>query len=198
MYNTFIAPTINQQYSYRNEIIATLEAMFSFYTNQHSKCLVIRFDVHYPSGYPYAYSNTDISNCIAYVIKQYKRQGLDPYYMWVREQHKSSFPHYHCLLLLDGQKVMSYRHVFTIVERAWSNALGGYPVSGCVHHCVDPSNVDANGKMIRRDMSPENYAIRCQEVFDQVSYLAKSYTKATDNDGMRNFGSSRFPKNIIN
>jgi len=158
MYNTFINPTTNPQYSYRNEILTTLETMLKFYTKQHSKCLIVRFDVHYPSGYPFPYSNADISSCMAYVIKKYKRQGLDPYYLWVREQHTSSFPHYHCVLLLDGQKVMSYRHVFTTVEKAWSNTLGGYPVSGCVHYCVDDSSIDANGKMIRRDVTSEIYA----------------------------------------
>lgn len=48
--------------------------------------------------------------------------------------------------------------------------------------------------MLRRDVTPEDYKARSQQVFGQISYLAKSYTKATDNDGMRNFGSSRIQK----
>ena len=183
---------IHQGYSYRDEILYSLGTLLNFYVEKHSKALVVRFDIHYPQGYTEQSRNADISNCMSYVIKKYKRYGYDPYYMWVREQtEQSQHCHYHCVLFLDAQKVLKYSHIFQDVEQAWGRALG-YPVTGCVHDCINEKH-DYNGKVIRRDAGADAFHARCQEVFEQLSYLAKIYSKAPNNDGMRNFGMSRIP-----
>lgn len=179
-----------QNYKYREEILNSIHNILNYYIQKHSKAMIVRFDIRYPLLYPYKCTNIHISSCIELVIRKYKRQGLDPYYIWVREQSMSSHPHYHCALFLDAQKVMSYGHVMATVERVWSHVLQ-YPANGCVHNCIQPGNPDSNGKIIRRDVTPEDYHARCQEVFNQLTYLAKAQTKAENNDGMRNFGMSR-------
>lgn len=195
MNNKFAQEYTIQEYEYCEEILYSLGKLLNFYVENHSKVLVVRFDIHYPQIYTEECKNADISKCMAYVIKKYKRQGLDPYYMWVREQLVSDHPHYHCVLFLNAQKVMNYGHVFETVEQAWNRALN-YPVDGCVHHCLDADDIDANGKIIRRDTGPQIQAERCQDVFNQNSYLAKAFSKASPNDGMRNFGMSRIPPTV--
>ncbi len=139
-------------------------------------------------------SNAHISKCMAYVIKKYKRQKLDPYYMWIREQDFSPYCHFHSFLLLDAQKVLEFSHVFKTVAESWQRTLGWEKaIPESIHHCLKEDDPDYNGKVIRRDAGPEAYAARKQDVFNQLSYLAKSFTKAPDNDGMRNFGMSWIP-----
>lgn len=170
-------------------IQCAIDALLEDYLNRHSKTLVVRFDIHYPENYPMVSGNKEISACIAYVVKKYKRQGLDPSYIWVREQHRSIHPHYHCALFLNGQKVKGYRHVFQNVEGAWGRTLG-CSISGCINYCLSDDDSDYNGKMIRRDAGPVIFDIRRNEVRHQLSYLAKAHTKELSYDGLRNFGCS--------
>jgi hypothetical protein len=170
-------------------ITCAIDALLEDYLNRHSKVLVVRFDVRYPEDFSRVAGNGDISACIAYVVKKYKRQGLDPSYIWVREQHRSIHPHYHCALFLNGQKVRGYRHVFQNVEGAWGRTLG-CSISGCINYCLSDDDPDYNGKMVRRDAGPVIFDIRRNEVLQQLSYLAKAYTKELSYDGLRNFGCS--------
>ncbi len=183
-------------YPFREEILTPLGQLLQVYTEMHSKTLAVRFDLHFPSDYPIVSANNYISETIAYIAKKYKRQGLDPMYFWVMEQGVSLHQHYHVLLLLNGEKVRSYSHVFHNAEAAWGRILG-VNVSGCVHHCnVTDGQVDMsrNGLSIRRCDGPEKMQEQMQNVYNQISYMAKADTKAEDNDGLRNFGMSRFPK----
>lgn len=199
-FNWYNDTKLIKECDYENVIVDKIRDLFNYYTRKHSKVIVIRFDVHYPKGYyPPAgdidapIGNTDLSTCMAYVIKKYKRQKLDPYYIWVREQKRSIHPHYHCALLLDGQKIKSFSHVFDTVQDEWERVIG-QQAHGCINHCTSEIDKDYNGKMIRRCDEQSRYLHRCHEVFQQLSYLAKSLTKAHANDGLRNFGISRIPK----
>lgn len=190
--NTIFTRNINgRTYSHRREIYNKIQDLLSFYTNKHSKALIIRFDIRYPKSYQEECINAHISDCIGYIIVKYKRYGLDPYYLWVREQHHSEHPHYHVVLFLDGQKMRNYSHVFDTVEEIWARVLG-CDVRGCIHHCTDPEDIDSNGFMFRRCDGEHLYTSRRQQVLDRLSYLSKSFSKADENDGMRNFGCSRF------
>ena len=166
--------------------------LIKYYIMKHSKIIIVRFDIRYPASYAEDGNNRDISACLAYVVKKYKRWGLDPCYIWVREQHLSKHPHFHCALLLDGQKVRAYVHVFRNVEEAWGRTLG-CPVSGCINHCTSGGSPDYNGKMLRRDAGHEVYMDRLHDVLRQLSYLAKNYTKELECDGQRNFGCTQLP-----
>lgn len=180
------------KYTYVEYIKNKITYLLDVYLHSHSKALIVRFDVHYPEDYPMVSGNEDISACIAYVVKKYNRQRLDPSYIWVREQQRSVHPHYHCALLLNGQKVRGYRHVFQNVEEAWGRTLG-CSVSGCINYCLSDDDSDYNGKIIRRDAGPVSFDIRRNEVLHQLFYLAKTYSKELDYDGLRNFGCSRIP-----
>lgn len=185
--------TQSSPYAYEDSILSALGKLLNFYTEQHGKVLAVRFDLHYPLQNDLTVINQDISRCMAKIVQKYKRQGLDPYYIWAREQENSHNPHYHCLILLNGNRVKSYAHVFQTAETLWGNTLG-VPAAGLVHHCTQGKNgiSHENGIMLRR--CDNNYQERCSEVLRQTSYLAKTDGKAGYNDGLRDFGMSRIPK----
>ena len=178
------------QYKFIESIDCRINELLNEYVRKHSKALIVRFDVHYPVHYHGPAKNTDISVCMAYVVKKYTRQGLDPYYIWVREQLRSHHPHYHCALFLNGHKVRDYWHVFRNVEEAWARTLGCF-VTSCINRCLKDDDPDYNGKLIRRDAGQAAYKARFQEILNQLSYLSKSYTKTVGYDGQRNFGCTR-------
>ncbi len=181
------------EYEYKEEILYNLNDLLEFYINNHSKTMVVRFDLHFPRDYPITASNKPISETIAYVVKKYKRQGLDPMYFWVMEQNRSEHQHYHVVLFLDGQKVRSYSHVFHNVEEAWGRALNA-DTRGCVHHCNSYQgqiDMNRNGLQVRRCDGVERMHEQIQAVYNQISYLAKKATKIDEKDGLRNFGMSR-------
>ncbi len=194
MYN-FNSLNLLPNYIYREEILTPLVNLLHQYLDNHSKSLVIRFDIRYPHDYPITHDNQHLSETIAYISKKYKRQGLDPKYFWVMEQHQSHHPHYHLVLFLDGQKIRSYSHVFHNVEEAWARALQIESARGLVHHCnIDCNgNVDMNrnGIVIRNCDDEETRQAKLQAVYQQISYLAKEEDKSTVKDGLRNFGMSR-------
>ena len=99
MNNISISTTIDMPCTYPSGYIKSINSrildIFEYYTQKHSKVMVVRFDIRYPTSYPEEGDNSDVSGCLAYVIKKYKRQGLDPCYIWDREQHRSIHPHYH-------------------------------------------------------------------------------------------------------
>ncbi len=189
--------SLPEEFQFRDEILDALGRQLVYYVSKHSKTLVIRFDLHFPQNFPLVLSNYYISTTIAYIVKKYKRQGLDPQYTWTMEQYNSTHPHYHIVLYLDGQKVRSYRHIFTTAKAAWGRALG-VDVSGCVHHCHTTNGVfdlHRNGLQIRKSDGEEKMQIQVQNVYNQISYLAKEKTKAPPKDNLRNFVRVVFPMN---
>lgn len=183
-------------YAYREEMLTSLGQLLSYYVKNHSKVMVVRFDLHFPKDYSVTLSNNAISETIAYIVKKYKRQGLDPMYFWAMEQYQSVHQHYHVVLFLNAQKVRSYSHVFHNAESAWGRALEA-DVRGCVHHCNTVQgkvDMERNGLQIRRCDGPKVMQQQMQAVYNQISYLTKEDTKPKENDGLRNFGMSRLPK----
>ncbi len=188
--------TLPTEYDYREEILQPLIKLIDWYVDNHSKTKVIRFDLHFPKDYPMVKNNYQLSETIAYIVKQYQRQGLSPKYFWTMEQNQSSHPHYHVVLFLDGQKTCSYSHVFHNVENEWARVLNAN-VQGCVHHCnlyQGKVDMNRNGLEIRHCDGEEEMTRQVQAVYNQVSYLAKTETKTDEKDGLRNFGLSRLPK----
>jgi len=124
---------LKKDYPYTDNIFEKLIQMLEFYTSTHGKSLVVRFDLKYPEEYREVFFNDSIMKFSAYIVQLYKHQGLDPYYMWVREQETSLHPHYHFLILLNGNKIRAYHHVFDTARHFWGNILGANPL-GLVDH----------------------------------------------------------------
>ena len=179
-------------YEYDDSILTAIGNLLNHYTEKHGKTLVVRFDLRYPQAYSREITNQDVSRCMAKIVQRYKRQGYDPYYIWVREQVGSNHPHYHCCLFLNGNRVRSYNHVFQTAESLWGSTLN-LPAVGLVHHCTTNSQgiPHENGILLRR--SDENCQARFEDVQRQTSYMAKAEGKASPKDGLRNFGMSRIP-----
>ena len=176
------------------DILRKIHELLAFYTSKHNKALFIRFDVRYPSYYYGDSSNNTFSDFIACFVKFYQRQGYDPAYLWVREQSQEKHQHYHCILLLNGDLIQSYYKVLGHAEAMWNRKLG-VNQAGLIDFCNKSRYGDkqTNGIMIRR--KDANFSDTFRHCFHWASYLAKTTTKDTSPPWVREFGSSRIPKN---
>ncbi|MDR1509807.1 MAG: inovirus Gp2 family protein, partial [Synergistaceae bacterium] len=115
------ADDYKDKYQYKQKILKATEDIINDYTTRHSKTMATRFDFHYPVDYQHDTStNKNISFCMAKLVKKYKRYGLDPSFIWTREQRYSENPHYHCMMLLNGSKTKNPYHIFKNAEKLWS------------------------------------------------------------------------------
>ena len=182
---------IKTRYAYNKKKLHSTKSLIDHYTHKHNKTLVVRCDIRYPTDYDKSTdNNSDITRCMRKVRQKYHRQGLEPMFIWCREKDTSIHPHYHVALLLNGNKVRSYNHVFKTVEDMFKNTIG-VDNNGLVDACMRYENG------ILLDRNRQDYIQKYQDVYRQLSYLAKENGKGEYADGLRDFGMSRLINNRI-
>lgn len=175
----------------RESITDGLSQLLTAYTRTFSKTMIVRFDVTYPKKFTAIEDNSDMSALMKQLVQYCSRKGVSPAYFWVREQSLGSDnQHYHCMLLLDGNKTHWYYPYTELAEKTWGRMLGVNP-KGLIHYCdrAPDGNKQANGIILRSD--DPNYEDRIDTVVRQAMYLAKDHTKGIYNDGVRDFGMTR-------
>ena len=176
---------------YRDSISQKISELLEEYTKTFSKTMVVRFDVTYPKNFMAVEDNSDMSTLMKLLIQQCLRNGVSPAYFFVREQSRGSDnQHYHCMLLLDGNKTCRYYPYIELAEKIWGRILGVNP-KGLIHYCDrDPDgNRQANGIILRSD--DPYYEDKIDTVVRQAMYMAKVHSKGIYNDGFRDFGMTR-------
>lgn len=180
----------NHEYPIKDNIKNAVDELVDNYTSNHSRSTVVRFDVHYPQDYTEVKDNKHISQCVAKLNQKFDRKGFDPRYVWTREQDSSPHPHFHCAMLLDGNKTQSPYRVFAAAKDVWGKTIQADP-TGLIHHCMESKDgtPHPNGIMLKRNA--EDYESKRNEVDRQLSYLYKAKDKGDPKDGLRDFGISR-------
>ncbi|WMW66287.1 inovirus-type Gp2 protein [Nitratidesulfovibrio liaohensis] len=123
----------------------------------HSKVMQVRLDLHYPeNGYvtPNSTHIQDFNYNLKRSLARKKFAGShnpDPKLIWVREQNESEHPHYHALMLVNGNALDNPHSILEKASSLWGRALGVDP-TGLVHRCDKDRNGNRqeNGIMIRR------------------------------------------------
>ena len=185
------------------KILKELKKQFDYAKKSKAKTFTMRYDVRFPQGeYGYA-DNEKIRKFQSALMKTYKREGLRPQYILVREQSREKHQHYHGELLLDGDKTQNITKHINTAERLWNKALGlKYEVlpgnqragHGLIDDCTHDrqGNPHENGIMLRRD--DPLFDEKQKEAFRRASYLAKVNQKRNNPKGVREIFSSRIPK----
>lgn len=162
------------------KILEAINDRFEDAMERHSKVFVMRFDVRFPDDE----SNQAFSKFQAEFMRKERRAGYDPSYVAVREVgEREDHPHYHEILILNGNKT---RNIHKHIENANSalNLVLGLEQdtpSGLIHSCNGKDHLRRNGIMIDRS---KLFVFDENDAFRQASYLAKESQKDTPN-GMR-------------
>ena len=175
----------------KEDILNKLHQLLSFVTCKHNKTLFIRFDLTFPQNMYVPTDNSLLSKFLDSFKTWLSRKGLDPHYLWVREQSREKHQHYHLILLLNGSLVQSCYPILQKAEYFWGLALGLIDARGLVDFCFQSRNgaPQTNGLMLRRG-TPE-FPATFNTCFHWGSYLAKENTKGYGPGYTKEFGSSR-------
>lgn len=146
-----------------NDIIAHVEV----YTQLHSKTFVVFFGLNYPNHITIT-DNTRLQYFLDRFLKHLDgTKDLHPMYVWVREQKSSHNPHYHIMLLLNGQKIQTRFGIMAEATRLWG-VINNCDGNGLVHYETD-------SMMLRKDY--QSFHSDVAQCIYNASYLAKVNTK---------------------
>lgn len=163
------------------------ENVINKYLGNNSRTLATRVDLHFPAGYvPIQNKNymgeffRKLQARIDADLNRKTREGKRVHpckigYVWVKEVGDTAFPHFHVLLLLNGNTYTSLgdyctdsQHLYGMISRAWAAALGGEDMFyGKGIHVPDRPTYFLG------DRSGGNWS----SLMTRVSYLAKADTK---------------------
>ncbi|EPP5333813.1 inovirus Gp2 family protein [Vibrio harveyi] len=183
--------------SYLEAIKKTLDIALE----QHPRTCAMRFDLHYPDRFDVmAIESNHVSKfqeslkaIIAADLERKKKVGrCKPRFVWVKEQNTSEKPHYHVVMLVNGD-VYNQLGLFTQkqgnmaarIVQAWASALVVHPgdVECGVHFPDNPIYIVDKRKT-------DSFLSQYKELFYRLSYFAKKDTKQYG-QRMKNFGCSR-------
>lgn len=152
-------------------MLSQVEAMLS----HHNKVFLLRFDLHQPE---YTDTSAHISKFFKYFSESIKRQyNLTRIgFVWAREQEKAKQQHYHCFILVDGNKVKASHKLIEAAQWYWE----------VIH---DGSLAWPEGRCYYRLTRDDNDTL--QDAIYHISYLAKGRGKGYKPIQAKNFGGSR-------
>lgn len=193
--------TANGQCSSFEVILEQIKACFDYMLENHNKVLFIRFDLRFPQDYQPQGGNDEVSKFFKNINEQLKHRGIGAASLWVREQHDQDRQHYHCFILLDGNKVQDYYSFLIKAQNTWGRLLKS-PPAGLVFFCDQDGqgNRVENGIMIRRPPLTLNdpwdpSVIAFWDAYDRsfywASYLAKVKQKSLCPPNVRSYQASQ-------
>jgi hypothetical protein len=180
------------------DILNKQKELMEFAIANHSKVMQIRFDLHYPSDGSILSSPEHISDFSYNLSRRLKRMVIAthrvaPLYLWVREIHDSSFPHYHFLLWINANAIKNRFTVFDMANKLWKNTLKTNE-EGLVHYCLSKRREPEYDNGIVIDKNKEDFSTKRDVAFRSGSYLAKTFSKdGLDRHAWR-YGYSRLPR----
>ena len=153
------------------KMLGQIEAMMSY----HNKVFLLRFDLHQPIQ-----KNTSKDVTVFFkkltgkISSEYKLKRIG--YAWAREQENVPNQHYHCFILIDGNKVQAPHKIIEIAQWYWEICHDGrlvWPSERCYHQ-IKKGDTEA-----------------LQNAIYHISYLAKGRGKEHKPSQSKNFGISR-------
>lgn len=178
---------MQEENNYISAIVSEIQSRLSYALSRHSRVMLVRYDLAFPSDVAYTDNGMYLRSFLNKLRQNLRRKGLDPIDLWSREQNSGINPHFHCVVLLNGNKVQRLYAVLPLIERLWASTIGSCR-PGLVHYCLknyDGSKSINGCRLTRHDK--ELYT-QCQ---DWLNYMAKQYSKGNAPPNAREYGGSR-------
>ena len=180
------------------DILRKQKELMDFSLAEHSKIMQLRFDLHYPSDGSILPSPDHISNFSYNLSRRLKRMVIathrvDPLYLWVREIHDSSFPHYHFLLWINANAIKNKFSVFVMATKIWIISFITNE-DGLVHYCLSKRREPEYDNGIVIDKNKEDFSMKRDVAFRSGSYLSKTYSKDGLDKHAWRYGYSGLPR----
>jgi len=167
--------TDGQFYSYCKYLDIILKLMTEAVKNPNTKrFLFVRFDARFPQfGYHVDGGNREICHLMKMLSQNSDNNGYGLQYAWAWEKKpENPHHHYHCIAILDYEKVFNYKSFLKMVSCTWDHVLGGAGNTGLIDHCDKDKygNPVKNGILIQR---PSTYNLNADFVSQQHRFTAQ-------------------------
>ncbi|MDK9516968.1 inovirus Gp2 family protein [Vibrio parahaemolyticus] len=185
-----------------NNYLASIKRTFDYALSQYPRTRLMRFDLHYPDGYPVngvtgklitKFQESFKAIMCAYLKRKKHNRHSKPRFIWCKEVVTSVYPHYHVAVLLNGdvfQGIGPYddltgEYVSGMIAKAWSSAIGlSVEQASCAIYYPNNCTYEINKRL-----DEEAFYNQYNQAFYRVSYFAKEDSK---HPGIGQcFGSSR-------
>ncbi len=190
-----LSRTTKKSKGFDKRLLDKMERWLSYVVRRYNRAYFVRFDLNFPdreiTGKTYPDDNVLFTDFLEVFRRIYIRQKIRTDYFWVRERSKSGVQHYHLFFVFDGNRTQSSHDPEQRVKDIWAMKLeieSNAPV-----HRHNPEV-----KKIWRKYVSENHSENWhyQKVYEDLSYLAKVYSKDTPH-GINEYGQSRFDRKYI-
>lgn len=156
------------------EVLLSIHRQLQVMLSYHCKVLVVRFDLHL---HDFTGCNSPVSK---FFRKLHKRLGVSFKqlrfgFVWCREHSEAAAQHYHCAIMLNGNKTQHPHSVLQLIELVWVG--WGHPKPFTPKSCF--YRVGRGDEEVYR------------RAFKRLSYLAKVDTKGKRPATTADYGSSR-------
>jgi len=211
-FNGYTINTGNGKYHCDVDILSQYDKRFQHMLSGHSRVLQKRLDARYPQDGSIQPEPKHIYRFTENLSRDLKRNNplpeegkkrspgrngspaahqVDPQILWVKEQPEDNpHPHYHLVVLVNGNAIKQGWTVQKKAERQWANALGLNEAPGLVDNC-NQSGPDS----ILVDKNKPDFDEKINKAYHQGSYLAKTRDKENRAKGeWRSGGGTRVPK----
>lgn len=195
MFNNYeLLDTTKTKSGYNRKTLEQIDSLIEYTTNKHSKVLTFRIDIRNDKDSDKVLSSRCITRCIENtkrnIINRHNSRNTknDPDIHTVRTEErtsKSSNPHYHLQVFVNGNAIKSGYPFFEELSKQVSNRLKSEK-KGLVHYCG--SEQGSAGILIERN-SPE-FEKQKEQAMRMGSYLAKVQSKEYNKKGTRVSSSS--------
>ena len=169
------------------------QTKLTYMISAHSKVMQVRFDLHYPddgSVIPSRQHIYDFNYNLKRKLQRNKKTGghpVDPKLLWTEEKSLSLNPHYHYILLVNGNTKNSYWTLLDeIISPLWKDTIKSTDNKGLVDYC---DKGGPNGLMAIR--SSPDFLNQLNQLSYQASYITKIKTKNNISKGNWLMGGSR-------
>ena len=165
-----------------DKIIQKIKYVLDNMLDNHSKIMVVRFDIRFPINANIENYRELVSEFDYNLKRKLNRERIvgghkvDAKTIYVEEQNRGEHPHYHFAVIVNANAKHKYHDILRTVNGLWMDMLGSYEL-GLVDYC----NKYENGIII--DKNSDNYNESYDKVLYQLSYLAKVHSKENRDKG---------------
>ncbi|WP_298069337.1 inovirus-type Gp2 protein [uncultured Mailhella sp.] len=173
---------INKKQGCYEKALDKIESTFNSMLDQHSKVMVVRFDVRYPNNDNIQCNKNQVYDFTYNLKRSLNREKIggghkvDAKLMYVEEQDKSIHKHYHFNVIVNANAKNKSYPILQKAERLWKKSLGTEQ-DGLIDFCSSHEN----GIII--DKNSDDFNSNYNKAFYQVSYLAKVRGKENRDKG---------------
>lgn len=172
---------VNRDYGCHQEILNVIQQHLDSMLARHSKLFIIMLTIRCPADYNKSDSYSKIFNTfIEAFIRFERRRYRDVEYIWRIERDTSAHPHWHLVLIYNGNDTQSYHDHLQHANHYWSRCVSDNQGLGLIHVSMPIHGQQGGYKINRGDYRSIN------DCFCWMSYIAKigsNFSNKTKNYG---------------